>query len=481
MMKNLILVYPPKRSTNEYGISISLALLYLAGAARDSGVCDNIRMFDFNTPAGVGKTIDDLISEINSMPGKTVVGVNCLYFSLFPSVHEITKRIKEKFPEVKIAVGGMHPTVFAREIINNCPEIDAVAIGESDVDFPKLLRYLYEEDANLTEGMEGVCLRLGAETVIKPRTCYIQNLDDLPRPGYEFFDFSDYSVDTENWWNPDGIKISPVGLPLITSRSCPNRCSFCSVQLVMGDKYRPRSAESVFEEIKYLYDVYGVNYFRIMDENFLLNRKHVIKICEMVIESGIKVYFNAMGGLSEKTLDEGVIYLMRRAGFIMLSMAVESGSDYIRNTIMGKNISRERIINAFRLCRAAGIVTRTFFIIGMPEDTEETLRETIELINDIDATRIEISPAIPMPGTKLFEQCVRDNLFLDGFNAAPLWTGEFGAALHLEAESDRNLENFFIRPYNLSMERLAEIQMEIQQIVKEKMKAWTEHLQKKDI
>lgn len=478
MNRNLVLVYPPKISSGFTG-DVSLALLYLAGAARDSGVCDNISIFDYNAPVGRGKTTEDLLDRLGSMPGQTIVGVNCLYTALFPSVREMARRIKEAFPDVKIMTGGMHPTLFPREIIDNGPEIDAVGIGESDLDFPKMLRYFYGEGG--IEDVEGYCLRVDGETVLKPKTRFIQNLDALPRPGYEFYDFREYAVDTSNWWSPDGFAISPYHLPLLSSRSCPGQCNFCAIHLVMGDRFRPRSAKSLFEEIRHVHDVYGVNYFKVEDSNFTLHRERTIEICKMIIDSDLKVYFHAQGGLSLKTLDEEVVDLMRRAGFIIVGLAVESGSDYIRNTIMRKGTSREQIINAFALCRATGMEVNAFFIVGMPEDTEETLQETRMLIEEIDATRVSINIAKPVPGTRLFEQCVADNLLIGGFDADRLWTGE--AESKKESPAIKILLNgsdrqFWIKPYHLSLERLKEIDAELLHIAYEKSKAWVEHVRK---
>jgi magnesium-protoporphyrin IX monomethyl ester (oxidative) cyclase len=488
MSNKLILVYPPKLSnTSGYTGDVSLALLYLAGAARDSGLCDNITIFDFNAPVGGGKEISDLFKAINSytentFEGHLVVAINCLYSALFPTVRQIAKEIKEKFPEVKIAVGGMHPTLFAREIIENCSEIDAVGIGEFDLDFPKLLKFFYEQGN--TDDIEGVCLRVKGETIFKPRLCYIQDLDALPRPGYEFYDFQEYAVDTANWWSPDGFAISPFQLPLLTSRSCPNRCNFCAMRLVMGDRFRARSAENVFEEIQYLYNEYGVNYFKILDDNVTLNRNRTVQICKKIIESGLKVYLDTPGGISLKTLDEEMVEMMRRAGFIIISLAVESGSEHIRNEVMGKHLEREQIIKAFRMCRQAGMQVKAFFVIGMPEETEETFKQTVELLQKLDVTNVTLTPAKPLPGTRLFEQCVRDGLLIGGFDVDTLWTGEAeqNSAMKEEFYIKRLLNHserqFWIKPYKLSLDRLVEMDLELQQIAYEKSKEWVERVRR---
>ena len=483
MSNNLVLVYP-----KEYDLyhktrmrNIPLALLYLSGAARDSGVCDSITIFDFNVPAGAEKTIEDLIVAIVALPpGKTVVGITCLHSPVFLTVREISSRIKERFPEVKIIVGGIHTTLFAKEIIDNCPEIDAAAIAESDLDFPKLLRYFFEDES--IDDLDGYCLRINGETVYIPKTLFIQDLDSIPLPGYELVSFKDYEVDTTGWWNPDGIDINPIVMPLSTSRSCPGRCNYCSTHLAMGGKYRARSAERVFAEINYLYGKYGVNFFKIHDANFTFDRERVNKICEMIIENGIKVYFDT-SSISIATLDEKLVDMMRKAGCIMSNLAVESGSDFIRNDIMRRRVSREQIVNAFKMCKSAGIVVGANIIIGMPEDTEETQQETAEMIREIEVTGdLHLFEANPFPGTRLFEQCLRDGLFVNDFSADSLWDGKESWRFSKKIPSSipripqKPAREFYIRPYNLSLERLVEIDVELMQLAAEKSKLWQEHI-----
>ena len=214
-----------------------------------------------------------------------------------------------------------------------------------------------------------------------------------------------------------------------------------------------------------------------MDDNLTLNRGRIVKICNMIIESGLKAYFYTRGGIFIKTLDRELLTLMRRAGFIMVSLAVESGSDYVRNIIMGKNISREQIVNSFKMCHEVGMNTNAGFIVGMLEDTEKTIRETVDLLQDIEADRIFISVAKPLSGTRLFEQCVRDNLLIGGFDVDTLWTGEAELyndekkELYIRRLLSHSARKFYIKPYNLALERLIEIDIKFQQIAYEKSKA----------
>ena len=143
MCERIILVYPPKiEGTAGSSGDISLSLLYLAGAVRD--ICNDINIFDFNAPLGKGKTSEDLLNLIREKKDvNTIIGFNCLFSALFPGLRKIAKEIKKEFPETKIVAGGMHPTLFAKDIINNCEEIDAVVVGEGDVSFPELVKYFY--------------------------------------------------------------------------------------------------------------------------------------------------------------------------------------------------------------------------------------------------------------------------------------------------------------------------------------------------
>jgi radical SAM superfamily enzyme YgiQ (UPF0313 family) len=270
MNKNLVLIYPPDiedESTN-YNKSaksnMSTALLYLAASARN--VCDSVSIFDMKLAQNIEK-LDELLRT--GQPG--VVGINCLFSTAFKSVRNVATQIKTILPKTKIVIGGLHPTLFAEEIIEKCPEIDAVALGESDTAFPQLLRYWFgalEQDM-----LDSVVLRQNDSGVqIFEKKSYINCLDELPMPAYDLIDFNDYRIDMADWYAPESVKLAGWRLPLLTSRSCPNNCSFCSVHQTMGRKLRLRSAKNVFNEILFLYDTYGVNYFTFTDDNFTFDR-----------------------------------------------------------------------------------------------------------------------------------------------------------------------------------------------------------------
>jgi radical SAM superfamily enzyme YgiQ (UPF0313 family) len=457
LFRNIVLVYPAKPYvvTDVDRRDISLALLYLSGAARN--FCDSIDLFDFN----VAGNNDDRFHHLMESKEPFCVGINCLYSGDFPEVRRLAKTIKENFPQVKIVIGGMHPTMFAEEIMANCPAFDAVMMGKVDYAFPKLLQYF------ATSGESGlpdsVVLRNSSGIIVNKKVTYIKNLDDLPRPGYEYINISDYTINTQGWNDPRNIGVSALQIPLLTSRSCPNQCNFCAMRLVMGNQWRARSAQNVYAEIKFLYDNYGVNYFRIMDDNFTFNKARVLELCNWIRRDHLKVYFETTNGLMMRTMDEELIAAMAESGFLTVSLAIESGSEFIRNKIMRKNISDEKIDEIVNLCKKQGMALWLLFMIGMPEETETTLRQTKEMIMRLDVENITLNRVVPFPGTKLFEQCLKDNLLINKILPEYLWTGEF-------ASTSRN--DYYIKPYNLDVERLSELGQELDILIKQKMASW---------
>jgi radical SAM superfamily enzyme YgiQ (UPF0313 family) len=348
--------------------------------------------------------------------------------------------------------------------------IDAVVIGEGDISFRGLLDYFFNNPGfiNRNPNLEGVAIRINNEILCFEKKYFIENLDELPMPGYEYFELEKYKYDTSNWFNPRKIKINSIQAPLLTSRSCPNHCNFCAMRFVMGNNFRARSPQNVFNEIKYLHDIYGINYFQIMDDNFTFSKKRTMDICEMIINSGLNINFDLSGGVMIRTVDEEVIDALVKAGCTRACLAIESGSEFIRNKIMRKNVSEEKILEVIKGFKKREVWLRAFFMIGLPEETEQTLNDTINLINRLDVNNITLNKVMPFPGTDLYEQCIKDNLFIDSFDTNNLWKGDV-------LTHDSGPSYFVIKPYNLSLDKLYEYENIIMVSVNKKNAKWDEH------
>ncbi len=288
-----------------------MSLLYLAASLRKFGhepVISNLGVFigtDENTLKEITlQTVNEYQPEL--------VGFTCSSSS-FPLVRKSAAYIKESFPNVKIIVGGMHPTLFPREILENCSFIDYIAIGEADYTFVKLCDML---DANETDfTTPGIAQRTKyGKIVIGERPEPIKNLDDLPMPAWQDISINDYRFDYSAWLNPKKHKIDIVA-PILTSRSCPFDCNFCAFNTLMGRGFRYHSPARVVDEIERLHKQFGVNYFEFIDDNMGIKKSRLIAICNEILKRNLDIQFTSMSGLHIATIDQDIVDALCDAGY----------------------------------------------------------------------------------------------------------------------------------------------------------------------
>jgi magnesium-protoporphyrin IX monomethyl ester (oxidative) cyclase len=443
---------------------IPLNITYLASAARKAGHRAHLldlrvvqqklalkmpESFDGDDVKLLTKCMTDKIVEHNI----EAVGINCLYSGLFPVVLHLAEQIKKLNPEIKIVTGGIHPTIYAKEILNQYRgAIDYVIIGEGESSFVRLLDALSANNPTGIDSIDGLGHAFNGKVHINPKTQFINYLDDLPFPAVDLLDVSDYFTDTSGWHNPKGLPIkTPV--PIITSRSCPNMCNFCSMHFVHGQKIRYRSPENVVEEMKTYIDRYGLTYFNITDDNLTINRSRVIRLMNLIVKENLNIQFSTENGVYLNTLDEEVIDAMSSAGLARLHLAFETGSDYIRNEVIGKRLYNKKINelgNILLKDKYNHIYLYGYFVIGFPEETEETLDETFQLITSFPLDNFSIFYATPYPGTKLYDQCLRNRLFLEEYFY------KVDSLVHQVNVGQMVKGLPLIKPYNLAPSRLIE-------------------------
>lgn len=448
---DILLINPPTplyMPNKEY--MISTGLLAIASILLRDGY--DVDLLDLNIarpweqPEQWDIIIKRMVHERLTARKPQLVGIGCLFSGQFPSVLTIARTVKEQ-TAVPIMIGGMHPTIYPKEILENCPDIDYIAIGEGE---EQALAIAAATAAGLPAPKtdDGIAYRLGGEIIIKPKTRFFTDLDQLPDPAYHLMDFADYAHDTTHWHNPKGHQFTQT-VPIISSRSCPMRCNFCSMFLVMGPTLRRRSPVRVVDEIELLVNQYGQRHFSFMDDNINLHRDHILGICSEIRRRKLDIQFETPNGLFTGALDRKVMDAMYEAGWVRGAIAVESGSDFIRNRVMGKRLSREKILEVTTLAkRYKNLYFKAYFIIGMPEETSESLRETYNMIEEIDVDDPYVTNLIPFPGTKVFDQALRDGLLVEEIDLDNLW--------RMQGFHYHNNRKFYLKPYELTLEELAE-------------------------
>jgi radical SAM superfamily enzyme YgiQ (UPF0313 family) len=437
--------------------SPSLALLSLAAVLRQAGHEPALLDLDTLETDGMSpqnfyvQAVLDAIGELN--PG--MIGLNCLLSAHFPFVRSLADEIKNHFPHLPVATGGIHPTLFAEDILRHCPSIDAIALGEGERQVLALAEAYSSGKIDL-RSVDALAFRdATGKIVVNQHRSYIQDLDSLPVPAWDMVRVEDYFSDHSTWYNPRGLDIK-MSAPILTSRSCPYTCSFCSAHYVMGRGLRLRSAERVVDEMQMLYDLHGVNYFGFIDDNMTLNKKHVLAVFDEIVRRGLVIQFETICGYNISSLDEEIVQAMVRAGCAYVILPIEHGSDRIRNDIIGKRLPREKIYEVVELYKRHNLLTRGVFIMGFPEDTPETLMETYKMILDLRLDMSTVLNLVPFPGTRIFDQALRDNLFINGMDVNSLWQGKWD----LNAMQDQ----FYLKPYAMRLDELNEFRAKFDSI-----------------
>ena len=193
-----------------------------------------------------------------------------------------------------------------------------------------------------------------------------------------------------------------------TSRGCPYTCDFCVAPIHQGHKFRERSAKALVDEIERSYREFGLEFFYLWGDTVTLNVKSFTAFCDELIARKLPIQWFG-NARADNLTDAAFVHRLRRAGCWMLALGIESESDDVRKDMV-KRLERLKIQAAFRNMRDAGIRSFAFFILGYPGETPESMRRTVDYAIELDPDFANFYPAVPYPGTALWDKCIRDGL-----------------------------------------------------------------------
>ena len=364
---------------------------------------------DFHDLSSMNSIVTETIEKFN--PDHIALSIH--YSGAFLNGIEIATHIKNNFPHITIIAGGHHVTIFAKKVLSKFAVIDYILKGECEKTLPEFIEAL-EEKSDCSH-IDGLVYRDEGMVKENPKVKWIDDVDGIPFPDYSLVNLNDYEHNTENWFNPKGHVIKH-SMPILTSRSCPFKCTYCAMFLAQGPRIRLRSPENVVDEVQHYYDNYGQKYFSIIDDNFAFNRKRVIQICNLIIKRGLDIQFDTTNGYDLNFVYDDILGALIDAGFLRSSFSIESGHEEMRIKHMNKPLKQKRIYDAYEVLnkykKLGQFDFTTLFVIGMPQETHETLKATKDIILELKLDKIAMGFAIPYPGTKLFDLCKKDNLFI---------------------------------------------------------------------
>ncbi len=423
-------------------------LLSLVAYLRENRFSTDFLDFNIIKKKNAGSTDSKLISIFENYLAESkpsLVGASVMVAGQFKLAREILKSTKQFSADIVTVVGGAHVSQFPKEILENCPEIDFVAMGEGELQALACSHFARTKEFP-SVWPDGIAYRSNGKIVIKPKKSYIENINSLPFPAYDILEFNDYLHDTSTWHNPYQVEFG-VRVPIITSRGCPNLCNFCSVAKCMGQPYRPMSSVNVVDMMQMLHEKNDVHYFAIYDANFAQEPHRVIEICNEIDRRNLKFYIDLPTGLPINATAKEMIDALANVGLIRTCISVETGDADIRNKVMKKNVEQSEIFKVVEVIRGyPQIFLLTDFVMGMPEDTVESLDASCELIANLDTDDITLCIATPYPGTELYHQCVYDKLFFHEIDQEKLWMADW--------YNHNNINKFVIKPYKLDIKTL---------------------------
>lgn len=248
--------------------------------------------------------------------------------------------------------------------------------------------------------INGIAFRNKNRIIInKPRKFMSgKQLDELPFPAWDM-------VPLLKYYHPH-VKNNP-SVPILASRGCPHRCTFCSEANLWGRKPRFRDPNSVIDEIEYNMNKYKIRNINFLDSTFTLSQINALKICELIIsrDLGISWYANAR----VDTISKFLLEKMKLAGCHRIYFGIESGSQHLLDLIK-KDISIEQAFNAIKISKDVGLDCEAGFILGLPGEDMQDIKRTIEFTKMTNPDSVQFSILLPLPGSEIYEKFHIDDL-----------------------------------------------------------------------
>ena len=394
-MKKVLLINPPESGMGEHSFP-PLGLLYIAGVLQRADVPVKIVDGFLDGWTGIERTIRDYKPDI--------IGLTCHTYTRV-QVLKIAKLAREILPEADIVIGGAHPTIMARQMLENYPFIDIVGIGEGDY---ILLELCQQKDYSK---IPGIGYRENGVVKINPPRKVIDNLDSIPFPAWDLLDLKRYPPDGEGLYGGVNLSKEPC-IPVLFSRGCVGDCNFCSNRL-MWKRWRHRSPENVLDEIELLNKKFSIKHFLFNDDCFSVNKKVTIELCNGIVARGLNIVFDIV--TRTDCIDDEVLQALKDAGCYQINYGIETASPRLLK-IMGKPVDVGVSEKAIRLTNDYGIRSTALLIAGCVGESYETINDTIDFLNKAQPSRVGVGPGLMIfPGTRLYDLAKEKGIISDDF------------------------------------------------------------------
>ncbi len=405
---------------------------YLAGHLRRAGF-DDIRFIDAMTDHLDGAALARQLADLKP----DIVGTTAITPAIY-AAEEVLRIARDVVPGAVRVLGGIHGTFMFRQVLSEAPWVDVIVRGEGEEIFQALVRAVAEGRWPADRGrIRGLAYRDGETIVATPAASTVKDLDAID-PDWSLLDWSKYT------YTPLGVKVAIPNL----ARGCPFTCSFCSQWKFWRD-YRVRDPARVVDEIERLVQDHGVGFFILADEEPTINKRKFVEFCQGLIDRGLpdRVKWGINTRVTDIMRDRDLLPFYRRAGLVHVSLGTEAAAQ-LKLDQFNKETTVAQNKEAIRLLREADIFVEAQFIVGLDNETPETLEETFRMAWDWQPDLANWSMYTPWPFTPLF-QTLRDKVEVYDFSKYNFVTPIMAPAAMTRGELldgvMRNYRRFYIR------------------------------------
>jgi anaerobic magnesium-protoporphyrin IX monomethyl ester cyclase len=437
--KKIMLITPPYHSgvVECAGTWVNLGFIYIAGSLRKGGY--EVYYYDAMSKFHNHDDIKNYIYDINPHFVATTAFTASINDAL-----KVLNSAKDVNPNVITILGNVHPTFCYEEILKKNHEVvDFIVRGEGEETLLELLKCL--DSGDKPEKVPGIAFYRGGVIVTKERP-YIEDLDSL-FPAWDLVEWDIYSYKTK-----PGSTLAIVS----SSRGCKQKCSFCSQQLFWKRSWRGRSPENFVSELEYLNKKFRVDVAMICDEIPTLDRERWIRILDLLIERNLGIDLLLETRVDDILRDEDIMGRYREAGITHIYVGVESINQATLD-MFKKDIKVEDSKKAIEIINNHDIISETSFVLGMPDDTVDTVRNSVELAKYYDPDMAFFLSIAPWPYAEIYPE-VKEYIITYDYSKYNLVTPVIKPKNMSIEELDREIEfasmNFFMNKL-MNLEKLS--------------------------
>jgi radical SAM superfamily enzyme YgiQ (UPF0313 family) len=394
----ILLIYPYflVERIHEEEVSVPpLGLYSVAALLRENGY--DVEILNWHNIQNTPEQIDAVLKEKKP----EVIGFSILNANRWGAI-EIAQIAKGLNPGVAIVFGGVGAAFLWEHLLTHFQEIDYLVTGEGEYPLLHLVRHLEQDPEALPLEIQGIAFRNAGRPFRTAPPEPVADLDRLPDPA-QYFTFQH----------------------VVSSRGCAWDCTFCGSPQFWGRRVRFHSPAYFVDQLDHLFQR-GVSFFYVSDDTLTMDKRRLISICRGIIDRNLPISWNAISRVD--CVDEEILYWMRKAGCLQISYGIESGSEQIRR-VFNKKIKITDVHRAFALTQNFGIMARAYFIYGSPGETEETIRETIDLIHKIKPLSAIFYILDLFPGTELYRRLQAHGILTDD-----IWLNRIEGIMYAELD-----------------------------------------------